>query len=93
VGWSAFACSDPAADHDLRLILSRGRAVLEPPSAGVLDEYYGLAVGLDFGRYLGAELAVEGYEVAMGLKGVGSIVEYAIYTFIPQLRVAPSCAR
>ena len=59
------------------------------PSAigGVIDEYYGLAVGLDFGRYLGAELAVEGYEVVMGLKGVGSIAEYAIYMFIPQLRL------
>jgi opacity protein-like surface antigen len=59
------------------------------PSAigGVLDPYYGLAVGLDFGRYLGAELAIEGYELVMGLKGVGSISEYAIYTFVPQLRV------
>jgi len=59
------------------------------PSAigGVLDEYYGLAVGVDFGRYLGAELAIEGYELVMGLKGVGSISEYAIYTFVPQLRV------
>ncbi len=53
----------------------------------MVDEYYGLAVGLDFGRYLGAELAVEGYEVVMGLKGVGSIAEYAIYMFIPQLRL------
>jgi opacity protein-like surface antigen len=59
------------------------------PSAigGVLDEYYGLAFGLDFGKYLGAELAVEGYEIVMGLKGLGSIGEYAIYTFVPQLRV------
>jgi opacity protein-like surface antigen len=59
------------------------------PSAigGVANEYYGLAVGLDFGRYLGAELAIEGYELVMGLKGVGSISEYAIYTFVPQLRV------
>ena len=59
------------------------------PSAigGSIDPYYGLAFGFDFGRYLGAELAVEGYEVVMGLKGVGSISEYAIYTFIPQLRL------
>jgi len=59
------------------------------PSAigGAIDPYYGLAFGFDFGRYLGAELAVEGYEVLMGLKGVGSISEYAIYTFIPQLRL------
>jgi opacity protein-like surface antigen len=53
----------------------------------LVDEYFGLAVGFDFGRYLGAELAIDGYEVVMGLKGRGSIVEYAVYTFIPQLRV------
>jgi opacity protein-like surface antigen len=59
------------------------------PSAigGSIDEYYGLAFGLDFGRYLGAELPIDGYEVVMGLKGVGSIREYAIYTFVPQLRL------
>jgi opacity protein-like surface antigen len=54
---------------------------------GIFDEYFGLAVGLDFGRYLGAELAVDGYEVTMALQGLGSIGEYAIYTFVPQLRV------
>src|SRR5215510_13183303 len=53
------------------------------PSAigGSIDEYYGLTFGLDFGRYLGGELAIDGYEVVIGLKGVGSIREYAIYTF------------
>ena len=54
---------------------------------GSVDEYYGLAFGFDFGRYLGAELAIEGYEVVLGIKGIGSIEEYAIYTFIPQLRL------
>lgn len=54
---------------------------------GVLNEYFGAAVGLDIGRYLGVDLAIEGYEVTLGRRGVGSVGEYAFYSFIPQLRV------
>ena len=54
---------------------------------GKLNEHYGVAVGLDIGRYFGVEVSVEGYEVAMGLKNVGSIGEYALYTVVPQARL------
>ena len=53
---------------------------------GVLNEYFGVAVGLDVGRYLGIDVAVEGYEVTMALHGVGSVGEYAFYSLVPQLR-------
>lgn len=54
---------------------------------GKLDLLLGAALGLDIGRHLGVELAAEGYEPSIALRGVGTIREYAIYTFIPQLRV------
>lgn len=53
---------------------------------GKLNEHFGVAVGLDVGRYLGIDMAVEGYEVTMALPGVGSIGEYAFYSVVPQLR-------
>jgi opacity protein-like surface antigen len=48
---------------------------------------YGLSVGANFGRYLGAEVAFQGYEVQLVIPGQGSIGEYALYTIMPQLRL------
>jgi opacity protein-like surface antigen len=48
---------------------------------------YGLAVGANFGRYLGAEVAFEGHEVRLALPGLGSVGEYALYTIMPQARL------
>jgi opacity protein-like surface antigen len=48
---------------------------------------YGIAVGANFGRYLGAEVAFEGHEVRLAVPGLGSIGEYALYTIMPQVRV------
>jgi opacity protein-like surface antigen len=52
-----------------------------------LAQYFGIGLGLDLNRYLGVELAIEGFEVALARRGLGSIGEYAIYTAIPQLRL------
>jgi opacity protein-like surface antigen len=46
-----------------------------------------VSLGLDFGRYFGAEFAVDGYEVALTVSGLGTIGEYAVYAFTPALRV------
>jgi opacity protein-like surface antigen len=54
---------------------------------GALNEYFGVAVGLDIRRYLGVDLAVEGYETVMAVHGVGSVGEYAFYSVMPQLRL------
>src|SRR4029453_11504056 len=59
----------------------------EPPAIGPLNLYFGGAVGLDFGRYLGVEVTFEGYETTLELKGVGSIAEYAVYAVVPQARL------
>jgi opacity protein-like surface antigen len=59
----------------------------EPPAIGPLNQYFGGAVGLDFGRYLGVEVTFEGYETTLELKGVGSIAEYAVYAVVPQARL------
>jgi opacity protein-like surface antigen len=48
---------------------------------------YGIAVGANFGRYFGAEVAFEGHEVQLAVPGLGSIGEYALYTIMPQARV------
>ncbi|HSF02304.1 MAG TPA: outer membrane beta-barrel protein, partial [Solirubrobacterales bacterium] len=48
---------------------------------------YGVAVGANFGRYLGAEVAFEGHEVQLAIPGLGSIGEYALYTIMPQARL------
>ncbi len=48
---------------------------------------YGVAVGSNFGRYFGAEVAFEGHEVQLALPGRGSIGEYALYTIMPQVRL------
>jgi opacity protein-like surface antigen len=52
-----------------------------------LAHLFGMSFGLDFGRRFSAELAVDGYEVAMRLQDVGTIGEYAVYSFLPTLRL------
>ncbi len=59
----------------------------EPPAIGPLNQYFGGALGLEFGRYLGVELTFEGYETNLELKGVGSVTEYAVYAAVPQVRL------
>ncbi|HSF05657.1 MAG TPA: outer membrane beta-barrel protein [Methylomirabilota bacterium] len=54
---------------------------------GELAQFFGASVGLDLGRYFGAEFAVDGYEVAMAVSGLGTIGEYAVYAFTPALRL------
>ena len=53
---------------------------------GVLSLSYGGALGMDLTRVFGAEFAVEGYDFEVRIPGLGSVGEYAIYTYIPQLR-------
>ena len=54
---------------------------------GSLNEFYGVAVGMDVRRYLGLEIGIEGYETLLGLHGVGSVGEYAFYSVVPQARL------
>lgn len=54
---------------------------------GTFGKYFGFGLGLDLNRYVGVELAAEGFEVVLARKGLGSVGEYAIYSFIPQLRL------
>jgi opacity protein-like surface antigen len=60
----------------------------EPPAyGGSVNQMYGVAGGINLGRYLGAELSLEGFETGLTLRGVGTIGEYAVYTVLPQLRL------
>lgn len=60
----------------------------EPPAYGkTLNRYFGASLGLNVGRYLGAELVFEGYEAVLALRGLGSISEYAVYAVMPQIRL------
>ena len=53
----------------------------------VFNLSYGGFVGMDLTNVLGVEFAVEGYDFEVRAPGLGSIGEYAIYTYIPQLRL------
>jgi len=58
-----------------------------PAIGGELAQYFGLAFGMDIGRHLGVEFGAEGYEVALALRGLGTVGEYAFYGFIPRVRL------
>lgn len=51
------------------------------------NQLFGFAVGADFGRHFGLELAFEGFETRLSVPGVGSIREYAVYSVLPQARL------
>src|SRR5262245_6149484 len=54
---------------------------------GALSKAFGLSLGVNWGRYFGVELAADGYEVNLNLRGSGNIGEYAVYTAIPAVRL------
>jgi opacity protein-like surface antigen len=54
---------------------------------GVLSKYFGVSGGINFGRYWGLEVALDGYEVNLDLSDSGNIGEYAVYTAIPYARL------
>jgi opacity protein-like surface antigen len=51
------------------------------------NQFYGAAIGLNFGRYLGVELAAEGYEGTLEVPGAGSVSEVGVAFIIPYLRL------
>jgi opacity protein-like surface antigen len=60
----------------------------EPPAYfGSGNQFFGAALGMDIGRYLGVELAFEAYEVILANDALGSLAEVAVLDIIPQLRV------
>jgi opacity protein-like surface antigen len=60
----------------------------EPPAyGGTVNTMYGVAAGVNWGRYWGAEVSLEGFETRLTLPGVGSIGEYAVYAALPQFRL------
>jgi opacity protein-like surface antigen len=59
----------------------------EPPAYfSKANQFFGGALGLDIGRYLGVEIAADGYEVVLAAQGK-SIEEMAVMHVIPQLRL------
>jgi opacity protein-like surface antigen len=63
---------------------------VEPEPAaffGAGTQFFGAGIGLNFGRYLGAEFWAEGYEARLTLKGVGSVKEVGVGHFIPYFRL------
>lgn len=60
----------------------------EPPAYfGSCNQFFGVALGMDFGRYLGVELAADGYEVVLAAPTGGSLAEIAVLHAIPQIRL------
>jgi opacity protein-like surface antigen len=59
----------------------------ENAAVGDLSLLIGVTAGIDLGHYLGVELAADGHEPIVRLRGVGAIGEYAVYTVVPQARL------
>jgi opacity protein-like surface antigen len=51
------------------------------------NQFVGAAVGLNFGRYLGLELAAEYYEPDLAVPGVGTVTEVGVAHFLPYLHL------
>jgi opacity protein-like surface antigen len=63
-------------------------ATPEPPAyGGTVNTMYGVAAGLNWGRYWGAEASLEGFETSLTVPGLGTIGEYAVYAALPQFRL------
>jgi opacity protein-like surface antigen len=60
---------------------------------GVLSPTFGASLGLNFGRYYGVEIAVDGYEVNLNVSGLGNIGEWAFYSLMPYFRLRYPMAR
>ena len=54
---------------------------------GTLSPTFGASLGVNFGRYFGVEVAVDGFENNMNVNGLGNIGEWAVYTIIPYFRL------
>lgn len=52
-----------------------------------MNNVLGFAIGMDLGRVVAVELAGDGYEVNLAVPGLGTIGEYAITAFLPQVRL------
>jgi opacity protein-like surface antigen len=60
----------------------------EPPAYfSTANQTFGAALGLDFGRHLGVELAADGYEVILATPEQGSLTEVALVHVMPLVRV------
>jgi opacity protein-like surface antigen len=59
----------------------------EPPAyGGTVNTMFGVAGGVNWGRYWGAEVSLEGFETQLTIPGLGTIGEYAVYAALPQFR-------
>jgi opacity protein-like surface antigen len=65
-----------------------GGEVRPEPAAwfSAITQFFGGAVGLNIGRYLGVEMAAEGYEARLHIAGVGNTSELGVGFFIPHAR-------
>jgi opacity protein-like surface antigen len=60
----------------------------EPPAYfGQGNQFWGVALGMDFGRYFAVELGAEGYEVILATPAHGSVAEMALLHLLPQVRL------
>jgi opacity protein-like surface antigen len=54
---------------------------------GTLGPFYGVTLGMDLTRYLGVELAGEGFEFLLAVPDRGSVAKYGVYAVTPLLRL------
>jgi len=56
-------------------------------AVGDFDPLLAVDVGMNFSKYLGVEVALEGYSPILAIPGLGKIGEYGLYMAIPNVRV------
>lgn len=54
---------------------------------GTLGPFYGVVLGMDLTRYLGVEVAGEGFEFLLAVPHQGAVAKYAVYEVTPLLRL------
>ncbi len=74
----------PTREH----VFSGIESMPEPPAyAGAVNQMGGLSFGANIGRYWGAELGLDGYEMRLRNPGVGILGEYSVVSVVPQVRL------
>jgi opacity protein-like surface antigen len=92
---------EPAPSYGLYVGFRVGAAVAAPQSIGSgfsvehenavvfggASQLYGAALGADLGRHVSLEMTFSGWEGNIRLRGVGTVEEYAVYSFMPAVRL------
>ena len=87
--WTPYISARAGGAHVLDRRISRSFTARTENAriAEEVNQIFGFSAGVDIGRSVAVELAADGYEFNLDMTGLGRIGEYAVYSFVPQVRV------